>query len=279
MANLKNITDLPVAESAEGLNLIVHENGEAKQIPASLVGAQSDFAVTDESNPAFIKNKPTIAQPDWNARENDSGYILNKPFYDETVQNVILPKTQYAHGDRFNMFGLGINDGDTLIVKYDDIEYLCKVIVDLCLEDVAYTPKVTFIGNPNIGFSYSSYLFKGYSEPFFLSNYDIRFKDQQSHTIEIYKNSGVLQKIDKKYIPPMAVAYRYYNYAFYDANGNIVGMNKEKLINDFMSGVVRFKTYPDDYWGTMIGYRNYNGNFYITYHDPSSNSIHNIGVF
>lgn len=37
MANLKNITDLPVAETAEGLNLIVNDNGSAKQIPANVI--------------------------------------------------------------------------------------------------------------------------------------------------------------------------------------------------------------------------------------------------
>lgn len=37
MASLKNIVDLPVAESAEGLNLIVNDNGAAKQIAASAV--------------------------------------------------------------------------------------------------------------------------------------------------------------------------------------------------------------------------------------------------
>lgn len=37
MANLKNITDLPVAESAEGLNLIVNDGGSAKQIATSAV--------------------------------------------------------------------------------------------------------------------------------------------------------------------------------------------------------------------------------------------------
>jgi hypothetical protein len=58
MANLKNITELPVAESADGLNLIVNDNGAAKQIAASAVGAQADFSVTDENSPAFIKNKP-----------------------------------------------------------------------------------------------------------------------------------------------------------------------------------------------------------------------------
>ena len=58
MANLKSITELPVAESAEGLNLIVNDNGAAKQIAASAVGAQADWAEMDENSPAFIKNKP-----------------------------------------------------------------------------------------------------------------------------------------------------------------------------------------------------------------------------
>lgn len=35
MANLKNITDVPMAESADGLNLIVNDNGAAKQMPAN----------------------------------------------------------------------------------------------------------------------------------------------------------------------------------------------------------------------------------------------------
>lgn len=58
MANLKNITELPVAESADGLNLIVNDGGSAKQIAASAVGAQADWAEMDETSPAFIKNKP-----------------------------------------------------------------------------------------------------------------------------------------------------------------------------------------------------------------------------
>ena len=38
MANLKKITELPVIESTEGLNLIVNDNGEAKKIAADSVG-------------------------------------------------------------------------------------------------------------------------------------------------------------------------------------------------------------------------------------------------
>lgn len=60
MANLKNINDLPVVESADGLNLIANDNGAAKQIPASAIGAQADWSVNDETDAAFIKNKPSI---------------------------------------------------------------------------------------------------------------------------------------------------------------------------------------------------------------------------
>lgn len=80
MANLKNITELPLAESAEGLNLIVNDNGSAKQIAASAVGAQADFAITDETNPGFIKNKPEVAQADWAETDaNSPAFIKNKP--------------------------------------------------------------------------------------------------------------------------------------------------------------------------------------------------------
>lgn len=60
MSNLKSITDLPLATSPEGLNLIVNDGGAAKQIAASAVGAQADWAEMNENSPSFIKNKPTI---------------------------------------------------------------------------------------------------------------------------------------------------------------------------------------------------------------------------
>lgn len=37
MANLKNITELPLAESADGLNLIVEQDGVAKRVAADAV--------------------------------------------------------------------------------------------------------------------------------------------------------------------------------------------------------------------------------------------------
>lgn len=101
MANLKNITELPVANSASGLNLIVNDNGTAKQIAASAVGAQADWNVTDVTNPAFIVNKPTIpaaqVQADWNeSNENNVAFIKNKPDINSVY---VIDSEAYTYGD------------------------------------------------------------------------------------------------------------------------------------------------------------------------------------
>lgn len=100
MANLKNITELPVANSASGLNLIVNDSGTAKQIAASKVGAQADWSVTDNTNPAFIKNKPTIpaaqVQADWNVTNTSSpAFIKNKP----DSSTYVIDSESYTYGD------------------------------------------------------------------------------------------------------------------------------------------------------------------------------------
>ena len=103
MANVKSVTDLPLAESAEGLNLIVNDGGSAKQIAASSVGAQADFNVTDESNPAYIKNKPSVAQADWaETDENSPAFVKNKPVEEWDLDIEIIgtyTKDSEGHGN------------------------------------------------------------------------------------------------------------------------------------------------------------------------------------
>lgn len=100
MANLKNITDLPVAESAEGLNLIVNDSGAAKQIAASAVGAQADWSVTDTASPAYILNKPEVVQVDWNQNdETASDYVKNRPFYETDDGEVVKLDSKYLPDD------------------------------------------------------------------------------------------------------------------------------------------------------------------------------------
>lgn len=59
MSNLKKITEVPVVENVENINLIANSNGTAVQVAANQIGAQADWNETDESSPAFIMNKPT----------------------------------------------------------------------------------------------------------------------------------------------------------------------------------------------------------------------------
>lgn len=101
MANLKNITDLPVAESAEGLNLIVNDNGAAKQIAASEVGVKS-----------------------WND-------LKDKPFYTET--EVILERQTLGFDEDADtgMYGCFLSETLTIpagevTVIWDGVEYKCN---------------------------------------------------------------------------------------------------------------------------------------------------------
>lgn len=113
MANFKSIADVPVTESAEGLNLIVNDGGSAKQIPASQVGAQADWSVTDETSPAFVKNKPAVSQADWNVTDETSpAFIKNKPAGGYLVE---------ANADNAMM------DGQSLLIKIDATELVNAV--------------------------------------------------------------------------------------------------------------------------------------------------------
>jgi hypothetical protein len=79
-----------VVESAEGLNLIVNDNGAAKQIAASAVGMQADWAETDETSPAFIKNKPV--------EEWDLDAVIAVTYNvdtDEFVSSVVVNSARY----------------------------------------------------------------------------------------------------------------------------------------------------------------------------------------
>ena len=84
MANLKNIVDLPVAESAEGLNLIVNDNGAAKQIAADAICKVKSVngAQPDENGNVQIDTASS-----WND-------LRDKPFYSEMETFVLAENVQ-----------------------------------------------------------------------------------------------------------------------------------------------------------------------------------------
>lgn len=87
MLNLKNITDLPVADSIEGLNLIANDNGSAKQIPASSVGK---VKTVNGVNPDESGNVQIDTASSWND-------LKDKPFYDAR-QTVVIEWDGNASG-------------------------------------------------------------------------------------------------------------------------------------------------------------------------------------
>ena len=151
MANLKNITDLPVAESAEGLNLIVNDNGAAKQIAASAVGAQADWTETDETSPAFIKNKP-VEEWDldlkiditWNtetSEPNDPIFTANEGYsfeaFSAKVESGEIPKVKIV-------VNAAINETQSIV------EFVNKPVITKGFEDESVYYTVSWFGLINM---------------------------------------------------------------------------------------------------------------------------------
>ena len=55
MANLKNITELPLAEYADNLNFIVNDNGSVKQITANSISVGNNAGVDNNVSTANLK--------------------------------------------------------------------------------------------------------------------------------------------------------------------------------------------------------------------------------
>jgi hypothetical protein len=90
MSNLKKITEVPVVENVENINLIANSNGAAVQVAANQIGAQADWNETDESSPAFIMNKPTSLG---GGGVEVVTYVISEPSIMDPDYNVITAAT------------------------------------------------------------------------------------------------------------------------------------------------------------------------------------------
>ena len=183
MANLKNITDLPVAESAEGLNLIVEDNGSAKRIAAGAVGAQADFAVTDETSPAFIKNKPEVAQADWNQNAPSAAdYVKNRTHYEDVLSEYVCFEGELSlNGTATASIDYTIPAG-TIVEQYFNGSLLCTVTAFASGDKV-----IASEGRIRADFKDNTVTVGNY-----YSNGTIKI---------VARNLGVLKELDEKYIP------------------------------------------------------------------------------
>ena len=230
MANLKNITELPMAESAEGLNLIVNDNGYAKQIAASAVGAQADWSEMDDNSASYIKNRPF-----WTG-ETDYITLIDKlalnfsstGFYGqkkidpiEIIENekyfITFDDEQYeciafhhsygncaSLGDANRMAGSGeglpffiTNSGNNTVVfsgiSGEHTISIIKETVDIHKIDEKYLPKFQTANIKGYDFNAEVYVIKEYTRPFILHNYDYYNSENYNYSDYIgIDNEGAL---------------------------------------------------------------------------------------
>ena len=80
----------------------------------------------------YVDNKiaDSVIQSNWNAKENESGYIENKPFYEEIVEGEILPLTTINFSNGLGGIvekpALSIVDGKTYTVEWNGTQYTCQ---------------------------------------------------------------------------------------------------------------------------------------------------------
>lgn len=199
---------------------------------------QADWNETDETSPAYIKNKPNISADGTlpvpstakvgqylqvsgvdetgiitsmvtvDTAASDWETMQNKPFYDYEGQVDILPLTRYENFTLDSNFGVyGISDsstynltiGETYIVNWDGTDWTCIA------QDASSLMSGTIaIGNlTNFGLS-------GNGEPFVIGVIDgvgvqyFSLTDTEaggSHEVRIYQEATLSKQIDKRYIP------------------------------------------------------------------------------
>lgn len=109
MIKLKDIAELPVAESAESVSFVVHEDGVAKQVPASEViipQVQADWDNRDSSSPGYILNRPVytslVQDFDYHLERPDLGIYKVVQFYNTHIPEQRKPLTWETHFSYFN---------------------------------------------------------------------------------------------------------------------------------------------------------------------------------
>lgn len=238
-----DLINKPTIPSINGLatETYVNEQIAAIDIPEYVQQVQADWTETDESSPAYIKNKPSISAdgslPVPQSAEvgqylmvsgvDDDGAITsmttvdttasdwetmaNKPFGEEKNQMDILPLTRYENftlDTEFNLYAYGIQTDCTLTVgenynvSWDGVEYTCEAI------DVGAAwggLQIVAFGN-GTEFGYS-----GNNEPFIvMCNNENGYltlvclthtEPCEYHDVRIYQNTTSITKIDPKFLP------------------------------------------------------------------------------
>lgn len=196
MANLKSITELPVVESSENLNLIVNDNGAAKQIPASAVGAQADWSQNDETSPDYVKNRPFYSEFTY-----ETGFVPRDTVF-ETGEFCTDAGDNLGRSYSFNKNFLV--EGTVYTINWDGSEYSNIT----CHKNDS---GLLYIGSdPSVGADYSTLPFMMYADSPAATYVNVRVDSSYSdyisqlvvrECVETDIVNETVHKIDPKYLP------------------------------------------------------------------------------
>lgn len=189
MANLKKITELPVVDSTEGLNLIVNDNGEAKQIAADAVGK---VKTVNGVEPDANGNVEVRTQPDWNQNDPTApDYVKNRPFWtDDLVETVFCDVTVTIIDYVAEIPCPNFIEGLEYVVIFDGVEY--KETARVLEEGVCY------IGS---GFPFTGEYVDGDAPFCMVEGSMMTVYPDGEHTVKIIGAIQTVNKIEKKYLP------------------------------------------------------------------------------
>ena len=210
--NLNHYTEISTKDTENTTHTVSISSEEIKY---ELI--QLDWDETDQSSPAYIKNKPLIGadgtvtvQSNWNQSDNTQGdYIKNRPFYDYTVEENIFNQTVegFTFQEEFNSYMVATKPAPFVlkidkeyIVTFDGEEFTLTPFyfefngyTHVCVGDKVLT------GVPSTGEEFALV----YNEATGYMNY-FSFSTATSHTISIIEKGIEVKQIDEKYIPESA---------------------------------------------------------------------------
>ena len=180
MANLKNITNLPMAKSSEGLNLIVNDNGAAKQISADAIGkVKTVNGVEPDDNGNINIEIPKGFSGSWNDLED-------KPFYEIEAEPIFEGEIKNSNSNIPLNTTINFEEAKEYIVIIDDNEYKASAYLD----EYDHIPIVYIEFNDEPVYIYPTYI--STNDGVFAEPHNLKIIDPTANEIK---------KIDPKFIP------------------------------------------------------------------------------
>lgn len=180
-------------------------------------GVQSDWNINDETDPAYIKNRPFYSEETYTEILPEQAVVCSE------MGEGIYAKEDFIPDNKFS-------PGDTLKVIWDGEPYRRVVSENYMVGNISLTGEI-FGGGEDTG------------EPFFIVSSLLCTSDSENHTIEILKVDEQIVPVPEKFLPktinPMRVEITGNGTDGYSAN-----CSKAEIMAAYNSGKFVYAVYP-----------------------------------